>query len=102
MDKLIKKILVFLVVAIMVFWAAYKAGVLYKSRMRAKFKIEMDQAASAKINYFYIIDEDDSRKTFQYCSEGDPIIQFYMNEKVRPLLKIHRIRIYNPDGEQVY
>lgn len=107
MDKKTKAIILFLGAYMLVFWIGFKSGTIY---LRMKNRVQVEKVVTVvppAPPQFYIVEKRDygsySAVTYESGDEGNnTIIQMFMNEKVRPLLKSRNIKIYKSTGEQVY
>jgi len=103
MDKKIKIPVLMLVVYLIVFGIGFKSGMIY---FRMQKKLQVERIVIPDYPQFYIVERHDhggyNSVTFTKANKDDPIIEIFMNEKLRPLLKQRDIKIYKPTGEQVY
>lgn len=111
MQKNVKTIVVLVLVYILVFYVGFKSGISYL-RMKGKIKVESIEVpaplppAPAPVTY-YIIEKMD-RGTFSYyeyseVSGRDIFIKLLHDQKLRHLLKLRDIQIYQQDtGERLY
>lgn len=103
MDKKIKTAILMLAVYLLVFGVGFKSGAAY---LRMQRKVEIERVVVPDYPQFYVVEKHDrgtySDVTFEKANAGSPIIEIFMNEKLRPLLKLRDIKIYKQTGEQVY
>lgn len=103
MDKKIKIAILLLSVYLIVFWIGFKSGTIY---LRMQRKVQVERIVMPEYPQFYIVEKHDhgtySDVTFDKANASDPIVEIFMNEKLRPLLKLRDIKIYKSTGEQVY
>jgi hypothetical protein len=103
MDKKTKAAILMLGVYLLVFGVGFKSGTAY---LRMQRKVQVERIVVPDYPQFYVVERHDhgsySSVTFEKANKGDAIIEIFMNEKLRPLLKLRDIKIYKPTGEQVY
>lgn len=103
MDKKIKTAILMLVVYLFVFGIGFKSGAAY---LRMQRKVQVERILVRDYPEFYIVENHNygsySSVTFEKANKDSLIIDMFMNEKLRPLLKARDIKIYKPTGEQVY
>ncbi|MDD5421821.1 MAG: hypothetical protein WC592_01205 [Candidatus Omnitrophota bacterium] len=104
MEKSIKRLIIFLLVYLVLFWIGFRSGEIY-NRMKNKVAIERVIIPQSP-RYYYIVENSTgnwgSTVTFSRVGEDDTILQFFFNEKLRPLLKLRDLKIYKNDGERIY
>jgi|GEM_PF-1908120 len=109
MDR-IRKIILTACFCLLVFWIGFKSG---ESHFRMIRKLEERQAKLAvpaptpeKIRQFYIVEKcfygSYSLVTFNRVNETHEVIEFFLNRKLRPLLKLRNIKIYTSKGCRIY
>jgi hypothetical protein len=111
MDK-IRKVILLIGIYFLIFWIGFKSG---ESHFRMVKKMEEQQAKLAipvtapvpeKIRQFYIVEKrfygTHSIITFDRVNENHEVIAFFLNRKLRPLLKLRDIKIYTQEGDRIY
>ena len=63
---------------------------------------EKIQIPSSYIKTYYVVEKDDKGVVFSEVNESYSVIRFYLNEKLRPLLKLRDIQIYDSNGNRIY
>lgn len=110
MAKKFKVAVILLAVYLAVFAVGFKSGSIYV-RMKKKVDVERVEiprppAPPPLSDAFYIIERTDfgnyTKVTFERGMKDDVIIDMFLNEKLRPLLKARNLEIYNQEGERVY
>lgn len=108
MGKKTKTAILLLTLYLLVFWIGFKSGGSY-IRMK-RFDVEKIALpvlpTDLKAEIFYIVEKYDYGNyrsvVFRDVSGADTIIKMYMNEKLKPLLKLRDIEIYKETGERIY
>lgn len=108
MNKKTQAVILFLGAYLLVFWVGFKSGSIYL-RMKNKIEVEKIQLPGNIVppTIYCIVEKHNygnfSTVSFQEASRQDTIMKIFFNEKLRHLLKLRDIKIYNQDtGEQVY
>lgn len=103
MDKKTRNVILFLCAYLLIFWIGFKSGAAYL-RMQNKVQVEKIEVPvpPPPLLAYYIVERVDGNVSFTEVWETNPIIKFFMNEKLRPLLKTRNIEIYKMDGEKIY
>ena len=103
MDKKTKAAILMLAVYLLVFGVGFKSGAAY---LRMQRKVEVEKIFVPDYPQFYIVEKHDygtySNTTFEKGDKNNTIIEIFMNEKLRPLLKLRDLQIYKSTGEKVY
>jgi hypothetical protein len=102
MGKKIKAAILLICVYLLVFWVGFKSGSMYL-RMQQKAG---DPKVAMEFKQFYLVETNDygtySNVSFRKADANTLEIEMFMNEKLRPLLKLRDIKIYKETGERVY
>ena len=108
MSEKIRRVIIFFIVYGLIFWIGFKTGVI-QNRMKNKVIIEkmlIKQEEVAENPAYYIVEKYNygtySQVAFRLETENDLTIKIFLNEKLKPLLKLRDIQIYTTEGEQVY
>lgn len=103
MDKKTKTAILMLGAYLLVFAVGFKSGAAY---LRMQRKVQAERIVIPDYPQFYVVERHNygsySNVTFERADKNDAIIEIFMNEKLRPLLKLRDIKIYKSTGEQVY
>lgn len=103
MDKKTKTAILMLGVYLLVFGVGFKSGAAY---LRMQRNVQAERIVVPAYPQFYIVERHDygtySNVTFEKADKNTAIIEIFMNEKLKPLLKLRDIKIYQSSGEQVY
>lgn len=113
MFKKTKTIIMLLSVYILIFWVGFKSGEIHHrmSNKRKVEKIAFPVPEQSKKKLYYIIEKvviekvnHDHYTTLELTEVGanDMVIQFFLNKKLRPLLKLRNLRIYTSRGTRIY
>lgn len=105
MTKSIKAVML-LGIYILLFWVGFRSGEIY-NRMRNKLKIEkvvIHQLPPEKL--YYIVEtyynKGYKETGFEMATDNDVRIKFFLNKKMRPLLRLRDIKIYTQKGDRIY
>jgi hypothetical protein len=105
MDK--KKTIVYLVAFYLVFlWLGFRAGEMY-ARMKNKLTVEkITVSEDPHTQMFYVVEKekygDHTNVKFSDVDSNDVLIKFLYNDKLKPLIKLRDVEIYDSEGERVY
>lgn len=101
MAERVRKTLMVLAVLALVFWAGYKTG-----EVLARMKTVIVERIAPAPKRFFIVEKYSygsySHVSFDEVGEDHPVVKFFFNEKLRPLLKLRDIKIYTDKGENIY
>ena len=110
MDKKIRKVIMFVVAYILMFWVGFRSGEIY-SRMYKKAGVrrepaEIQSSLSPSVRYFYIADFRNyghyTETTLEFVNETDTRIRIFLNKRLRHLLKLRKMKIYTLKGVRIY
>lgn len=105
MDK-IRKIVLLLGVYLLIFWIGFKVGEA-KHRMTSDMEEKKERLVQERlVQEYYIVEKNNcgncSSVSFQHANENSSIMRFYLNPKLRSLLKLGDVQIYTPEGKRIY
>ena len=99
-----KSVIILLAVYLLIFWVGFRSGEIY-NRIKKGFRLERIVVPVEKRDVFYIVEQRDSTVDFTKCDIADGknvIMDLYNNEKLRPLLKLKKLQIYDSKGDRIY
>ena len=99
-----KSVIILLAVYVLIFWVGFRAGEIY-NRVEKGFRLERIAVPVQNVDAYYIVEERGSAVEFTKCAVSDTnnaIMDIYNNEKLRPLLKLKKIQIYDSKGDRIY
>ena len=100
-----KKIIVFLLFYVLTLLVGFRLGETH-NRIKNRVKVEKIQIPVKEEELYYIVEErnadGESFFTFDKVADTNIHLCFLFNEKLKPLLKLKKIQIYNKKGEQIY
>ncbi len=106
MDKRLKKVLLFALAYALLFLVGFKVG---EASHRMKNKLQYEKIAITHERLpkrYYIVETHDqgsySNVTFAEVGDDDPVVKFLRNDKLKPLLKLRKLEIYDLEGERLY
>ena len=106
MVKRIRMTILFLAIYALLFWIGFRSGEIY-NRMKSKIQIEkiiVKEKSHDKI--FYVVEEKDygayKSTDFYEIPETHMFIRFFQSEKLRPLLKLRNMKIFDSEGNRIY
>lgn len=109
MLKKVKIAVILVGIYLIVFWIGFRAGGMYL-RMQNKVQVERIEIPVVEPPpapaSFYLVERYNrgsySSVDVSEISETSTTIKMFKNEKLRPLLKLRDIEIYNDSGEKIY
>lgn len=108
MDKKIKGVILFLGAYLLVFWIGFKSGTIYlrtQNKVQVE-RIEIPAPPPPVSTLFYLVERRNygsySAVNVDEISADSVTMKMFKNEKLRPLLKLRDIEIYDVNGEKIY
>ena len=108
MDKKYSRLALMLGVYIFLFWIGFKTGAVH-TRMKNRINVEtikIPQIVKPEDKTYYIVERIDAvchkDAVFTRTDERHPIIRFFLNKKLKPLLKLKDIEIFDDNGDRIY
>lgn len=105
MSKKTRTVILFLIGYTIALLVGFRSGEVYnrmKNRVMVE-KVEMPAEPTRVVNRYYAVEiSRGNDASYSEFSENDVLIKIFNNEKLRPLLKLKNIQIYNKDGERLY
>lgn len=106
MVKKVRMAILFLVIYAFLFWIGFRSGEVYN---RTKNKVQVEKIIVKETppdKLFYVLEERDYGTykcvEFNEFYENQIIMKFFFNKKLRPLLKLRKLKIYNSKGDRIY
>jgi len=106
MDGRVRKFLILGSLYVLALWIGFRAGEIY---VRSTTKIQVQKILVPEVNaieVYYVVEEVDygTRKdwAFYTLDSNHAMIKCLFNEKLKPLLKLKKMQIYNAKGDRVY
>jgi len=110
MHKKARTIITLLLVYVLMFWIGFRSGEIY-SRSKKKLEVvivprPLPPLPPSLIRTFYVVEKQDygkySQVNFSEINEKDITIKFFLDKRLRPLLKMRNLKIYTSKGGRIY
>ena len=108
MDKKYSRLALMLGVYVILFLIGFKTGAVH-TRMKKRIDVEtikIPQIENLQDKAYYIVERIDADchkdAVFIRTDERHPIIQFFLNEKLKPFLRLKDIEIFDDKGDKIY